>query len=220
MSNLKTALAVVCIYSSLSFAFTYDQVGTRKRDLKNYGAAKVSKVYKGDEVYSFRCDVKGWPAIIGQDVPVRIAGVELPGIVTQQPAPNKFFERQTIKFLNDFLKGAKNIELANIRRGNDFCLVADIIADSNSLADVLIEKGFAKKTDKIIPKIKPSIKKVIEIKATAPENIIWVASSNSKIFHRSTCTFAKRMKKGTVIQFPTREKAIETGRRPCKTCKP
>jgi endonuclease YncB( thermonuclease family) len=220
MSNLKTALAVVCIYSSLSFAFTYDQVGTRKRDLKNYGDAKVSKVFNGEEVYSFRCDVKGWPAIIGQDVPVRIAGLELPGIVAQQPAPNKFFELQTVKFLNDYLKDAKTIELKNILRGKDFCLVADVIADSNSLADILIKKGFAKKIDKAKSINKPNIKKVIEIKATAPENIIWVASKNSKIFHRSTCSFAKRMKKGTVIQFPTREKAIETGRRPCKTCKP
>ncbi|MCF7956689.1 MAG: thermonuclease family protein [Phycisphaerae bacterium] len=220
MSNLKTAFVVACIYTSFSLAQTYDQVGTRKRDMKNYGTAIVSKVYDGEEVYSFRCDVKGWPAIIGEDVPVRIAGLELPYIVAEQPAPNQFFERQTIRFLNDFLKDAKTMELKNIRRGKDFCLVADVIADSNSVAEALIEKGFAKKADNSNPKIKPNIKKVIEIKATAPKNIIWVASKNSKVFHRSTCTFAKRMKKGTAIQFPTREKAIETGRRPCKTCKP
>lgn len=220
MSHLKIVIVVLCIYTSFSLANTFDQVGTRKRDLKNYGDAKVTKVYKGEDVYSFRCDVKDWPAIIGQDVPVRVAGVELPGIVAQQPAPNKFFERQTVKFLNDFLKDAKTIELKNIRRGKDFCLVADVIADSNSLADVLIKKGFAKRTDKTILRVKPNIKKVIETKILAPENTTWLASSNSKVFHTSKCSFAKRMKKGTAIQFPTREKAIETGRRPCKTCKP
>ena len=109
MSNLKIAIAAICIFSSFSFATTYDQVGTRKRDLKNYGAASVSKVYKGQDVYSFRCDVRGWPAIIGENVPVRIAGVQLPDIVAEQGAPNKFFQVQTIKFLNGFLEGAKKV---------------------------------------------------------------------------------------------------------------
>ena len=220
MSNLKIAIAAICIFSSFSSATTYDQVGTRKRDLKNYGGAKVSKVHKGEEVYSFRCDVRGWPAIIGENVPVRIAGVQLPDIVTEEGAPNKFFQRQAIKFLNAYLKDAKNIELENIRRGKDFCLVADVIADSNSIAEVLIEKGFAKKLDKTKSIKKPNIKKAIEIKPTPTENTTWIASSDSKVFHKSTCSFAKRMKKDKTIQFPTRQKAIETGRRPCKSCKP
>jgi micrococcal nuclease len=220
MSNLKTVIAAVCICSSLSFAQTYDQVGTRARDLKNYGGAKVTKVHKGEDVYSFRCDIKGWPAIIGSDVPVCIAGVQLPNIVAADGKPNKFFEQQAMKFVDDYLMRVKVIELANIRRGEDFCLVADVIADSNSLAEVLIEKGFAKKLDKTKSINKPSIKNIAEIKIPVAENTTWVASASSKVFHKSSCSSAKRMNKDKTIQFPTRQKAIETGRRPCKSCKP
>ena len=230
MNRFKIVLAVLCIYSSFSSAVTYDQAVTRRRTLKNYGNAQVSIARQSEVVYCFRCDIKGWPAIIGNDIPVRIAGVQLPDIVAEQSAPNKFFRQQTTKFLTDFLKDSKKIELTNIRRGKDFCLVADVIADSNSIAEILIEKGLAKKADKTkLPnKInKPNVKVISDTKAPAPKdiniiakNITWVASSNSKIFHTSTCSFAKRMKKGTTIQFPSRQKATETGRRPCKTCKP
>jgi micrococcal nuclease len=227
VNRFKIVLAVLCVFGSVSLAKTYDQVGTRRRALKNYGRAQVSVARQSEVVYSFRCDIKGWPAIIGKDIPVRIAGVQLPDIVAEQSAPNKFFRQQTTKFLTDFLKGSKKIELANIRRGRDFCLVADVIADSNSLAEILIEKGLAKKVDKTKLPGKINIKVIANTKTPAlkdthiiAENTTWVASSNSKIFHTSTCSFAKRMKKGTAIQFPSREKATETGRRPCKNCKP
>lgn len=220
MTIIKTTLAALCIFTSLSFAQTFDQVGTRKRAMKTYGGGQVAAVSKCEEIFSFRCDIKGWPAIIGKDIPVRIAGIEMPDIVAQQGVPNKFFQQQSMKFLAAYLKNAKKIELANIRRGTDFCLIADVIADNNSLAEVLIKKGLAKKAEKITLSNKPNIKKIIESKTPAPKNTTWLASSNSKIFHTSNCSFAKRLKKDSTIIFPTRIKATETGRRPCKTCKP
>lgn len=225
----KSIIALVlCVFASLSIAVTFDEVGTRKRDLKTYGGAEVSATGIVESAYSFRCNIKGWPAIIGEDIPVRIAGLQFPDIVTDQVDPNKFFKQQAIKFLDGFLKDAKKIELANIRRGKDFALVADVIVDANSLAEILIQKGLAKKAEKQDETKAPRIQKVInnqtnsakEKQQTASENITWVASSDSKIFHKSTCSFAKRLKPGTAIKFPTRRKAIETGRRPCKTCKP
>jgi micrococcal nuclease len=228
MRYLRTAVFVLFILNSFSYALTYDQVGTRKRALKDYGSAEISSVGMVEEIYSFRCDIKGWPPIIGKDVPVRIAGLQLPDIVVQQGGTNEFFQQEVIRFTEAFLKGTQKIELINIRRGKDFCLVANAIVDSNSLADILIEKGFAKKEDKTQVAAKPQIQKITTIKTQAshenqtpvPEDITWVASSNSKIFHSSACSFAKRMKKDTTIQFPTRNKAVETGRRPCKSCKP
>ncbi len=220
MGALKTALAALCIFTSLSFALTFDQVGTRKRALKTYGGAQVAAVGKCEQVFSFRCDIKGWPEIIGKDIPVRIVGIEMPDIVARHGAPNKFFQQQSMKFLATFLKNAKKIELANIRRGTDFCLVADVIADGQSLAEILIKKGFAKKAEEITVSNKPNIKKIIESKTPVPENVTWVASSNSKVFHTSNCSFASRLKKDSTINFPTRKKATETGRRPCKNCKP
>ncbi|MDH4241261.1 MAG: hypothetical protein OEW48_17015 [Phycisphaerae bacterium] len=48
----------------------------------------------------------------------------------------------------------------------------------------------------------------------------FVASKNSKVFHKPDCSSAKRIKPGNLVTYSTREKAIEAGKRPCKICKP
>ena len=59
---------------------------------KTYGNAAVKKILKVDALYGFSCDVTGWPAIIGQNISVRIAGVTLPEIVAEDGEKNKFFQ--------------------------------------------------------------------------------------------------------------------------------
>jgi hypothetical protein len=58
-----------------------------------------------------------------------------------------------------------------------------------------------------------------------PEKLItaehgFVASKNSKVFHKSDCSSVKRIKPGNLVTYGTREKATEAGKRPCKICKP
>jgi hypothetical protein len=48
----------------------------------------------------------------------------------------------------------------------------------------------------------------------------YVSSSGSKIFHKADCRAAKRILPKNLISYQSREKAIETGHRPCKLCKP
>ncbi len=48
----------------------------------------------------------------------------------------------------------------------------------------------------------------------------FVASKNSKVFHKSNCSSAKRIKPGNLVTYGTRGKATEAGKRPCKICKP
>jgi len=48
----------------------------------------------------------------------------------------------------------------------------------------------------------------------------YVASKNSKVFHKPDCSSAKRIKPANLVTYSTREKAIEAGKRPCKLCKP
>jgi len=48
----------------------------------------------------------------------------------------------------------------------------------------------------------------------------FVASKNSKVFHKPDCRWAKRIKPGNLVTYSTRNKAIEAGKRPCKFCKP
>ena len=48
----------------------------------------------------------------------------------------------------------------------------------------------------------------------------FVASKNSKVFHKPMCSSVKRIKPGNLVTYGTREKATQAGKRPCKICKP
>ncbi|MFV1952020.1 MAG: thermonuclease family protein [Nitrospinota bacterium] len=48
----------------------------------------------------------------------------------------------------------------------------------------------------------------------------YVASKNSTVFHNSNCGHAKQIKSYNLIIFETRKEAAESGRRPCKFCRP
>lgn len=48
----------------------------------------------------------------------------------------------------------------------------------------------------------------------------YVASKNSDVFHRISCSYVQTIKPENKICFSTREEAIGSGRRPCSVCKP
>lgn len=48
----------------------------------------------------------------------------------------------------------------------------------------------------------------------------YVASKNSKVFHKVGCTFAERIKLENRVSYNDRNEAIKAGKRPCKRCKP
>ena len=48
----------------------------------------------------------------------------------------------------------------------------------------------------------------------------YVASKNSKVFHRPDCSSAKRISPKNLVGYNSREDAIKAGKRPCKICKP
>jgi hypothetical protein len=48
----------------------------------------------------------------------------------------------------------------------------------------------------------------------------YVASKNSKVFHKSECIWAGRIKPENLTGYNSRAEAIKAGKRPCKQCKP
>ncbi len=48
----------------------------------------------------------------------------------------------------------------------------------------------------------------------------YVASKKSEVFHRSDCKWAKKISSNNLMGFKSREQALNSGRRPCKVCKP
>lgn len=52
------------------------------------------------------------------------------------------------------------------------------------------------------------------------QEITYVASKNSKTYHVSSCSHAKKIKAENLISFSDKEKAVKEGYQPCKICKP
>lgn len=221
-------LLITCLIVVLAAVCTADIKLEGEKTEKTYGNALIAKVIAVDNAYTFRCDVKGWPDVIGSDITVRISGIAAPLIVAQEGKPNRFFQTQAKKFLMAYLSDSKTIDLKNIRRGQDFSIIADVIADSNSLAEIMIENGLARRvTLREVTRQQQNLKATHSIAANRrreeskePNTAVYVASKNSKVFHRSTCSSARRMTDKTRLTFSGRQQAGQSGRRPCKICKP
>ncbi len=48
----------------------------------------------------------------------------------------------------------------------------------------------------------------------------YVASKNSKVFHKAECEWAKKVKPENLTGHSSRDEAVRAGKRPCKLCKP
>jgi hypothetical protein len=74
----------------------------------------------------------------------------------------------------------------------------------------------------IIPKEqpKPAVKSIPASQQGEPAEYKYVASKNSNVFHRPNCSSAKRIKPENLVGYRSRDEAINTGKRPCKRCKP
>ena len=107
---------------------------------KIYGNAfveRVTSIYDGD---TFRVDIKQYPEIIGKRIPVRVADVDTPEM-RGECKKEKELARQAKQFTVEVLRGAKTIELRNMRRGKYFRIVADVYVNNNSLSRLLIKNG-------------------------------------------------------------------------------
>lgn len=49
---------------------------------------------------------------------------------------------------------------------------------------------------------------------------LFVASKNSKVFHRPNCRSASRISNENLVGYASREQALAAGKQPCKLCKP
>jgi len=186
-----------------------------------YGSAQVSRVLNIDAACTLFCNIEAFPPLIGQNMPVRIEGVEMPAGAV---------DGEIVAFLRLVLtpaapKPAPSILLKNIRRGVTFSLTADIEVDGKDMAQLLVEKGLARRVlrlgtadDASDPAAAPAA--VPQKTETTTASGMFVASKSSKVFHRSTCPHAKRLDPTKTNTFQTRQEAEQNGRRPCKTCNP
>ena len=126
-------LFVVCLSPAWSQAASY---GTAR-------VAAVVSVYDGD---TFRANIAGWPALIGNNMPIRVKGVDAPEIRGQCES-EKTAAREARQFTAGRLDGARVIELRNMERGKYFRILADVYLDEVNLTDLLISAGHARPYD-------------------------------------------------------------------------
>ena len=107
----------------------------------NTTATTIHSVYDGD---TFRCTIANYPAIIGEEISVRVAGIDTPEMKDKRPEV-KALAVKARDYVRQRLSGASVVELRNIRRRKYFRLVADVWVDGADLAGELIRLGLAKR---------------------------------------------------------------------------
>jgi endonuclease YncB( thermonuclease family) len=114
-----------------------------KREYGSIRVHEIRSIYDGD---TFKVTIPGWPGIVGNDVSIRINGIDTPERRgTSENIKTLAAEaRQTTVTL---LREAETVELRNIQRGKYFRIIADVFVDDRSLAEILIEKKLAKPYD-------------------------------------------------------------------------
>jgi micrococcal nuclease len=113
---------------------------------KTYGTVKditITSIYDGD---TFKCNIKGYPSIIGEQIGIRVLGVDCPEMKDKRPdikAKAQEAKQYTVKRLRE----GKVIELVDMRRDKYFRICAVVRIDGKDLGQELIAKGLAKAYD-------------------------------------------------------------------------
>jgi endonuclease YncB( thermonuclease family) len=113
---------------------------------KEYGSIYVDeilRVYDGDTFY---CNINQWPKILGENIGIRINGIDTPEIRGSSPEIKKYAYQAKAIILNALTR-ADEIVLKNIKRGKYFRVVADVYADGNDVTELLFAEGLAKRYD-------------------------------------------------------------------------
>lgn len=101
--------------------------------------AFVLSVYDGD---SIRVQIPGWPNIVGQNMPVRILGIDTPEL-RGKCAEEKARARAARDRLRAILPKGRRIELRQIDRGKYFRLLAEIWIEDQNIGQGLVTQGLA-----------------------------------------------------------------------------
>jgi micrococcal nuclease len=109
----------------------------------DYGSVRVdevSSIYDGDTI---RVSIHAWPAVAGERIPVRLYGIDTPEMSDKRPRVYKL-ARSAKQFSVAQLRGAKRIELRQMRRDKYFRLLAEVWVDGRNLSELLLKAGLAK----------------------------------------------------------------------------
>lgn len=105
--------------------------------------SRVISVYDGD---TFRCDIDKFPAILGANIGIRVAGIDTPEMKDKR-LEIKSLAVKARDYVRALFARSHSIELRNLRRGKYFRIVADVYVDGENLAESLLKEGLAQPYD-------------------------------------------------------------------------
>lgn len=116
--------------------------------LADYGSVTVDEVTSVLDGDTFRATISDWPPIIGERIPVRIAGINAPERRSRcDTEAEKERERELAAdariYLVERLRGAETIELRQIERGSFFRIIAEVWADGEDIGAEMLAEGHA-----------------------------------------------------------------------------
>lgn len=125
----------------------YNSIFTPRKILKNsFGSVLVDKlisVYDGD---TFKVTILNWPPIIGEEINIRISGIDAPEMNDVRDNVQQLAE-EAKQFVTTQLRNAEKIELFNLRRDKYFRIIADVYLDGEYLNDLILKNNLAKPYD-------------------------------------------------------------------------
>lgn len=109
-------------------------------------SVSVSEVVSIHDADSFRANIKQWQPIVGDNISVRLSGIDAPEIRGGCELEKKMAQ-EAREYTVTALTAADRIELRNVRRGKYFRLIADVYLDGSSLSERLLAAGHARPYD-------------------------------------------------------------------------
>ena len=91
---------------------------------------------------TFRCDIPGWPEIVGRNIPVRLAGINTPE-KNDRSRLERISELMARRHLIGLLE-FRTVTLRRLRRGHYFRLVAEVYADGRHINRAMVEDRMAR----------------------------------------------------------------------------
>ena len=116
--------------------------------LADYGSVRVDEVTSIIDGDTIRVTVNEWPPIIGERIPVRIAGINAPERRSRcdteaEKEQEKELAADARIYLVERLRSAETIELRRIERGSFFRINAQVWVDGENVGQAMLEAGHA-----------------------------------------------------------------------------
>ncbi|MBD3419097.1 MAG: thermonuclease family protein [Chitinivibrionales bacterium] len=128
------------ITSILLLAFACAAFSGKKDTYGDVVVDEMVFIYDGD---TFKANIKGRPPIIGDEISIRLSGIDTPEKRDDDAHTMKKAEKAR-KYLANRLRNAEVVVLKNIRRDKYFRLLADVYVDRWSMGKEMIRVGLAK----------------------------------------------------------------------------